>query len=184
MYAGACVQCVCASICPTTTCASLAARRHTRRTTIWSDLRYTRVSQSADYQAASGSLCHEEEDRSPTARAITRPNGSEPVTRTVEIALNTASHASSRLNRGPARSSELCADGRLVSLILHFNCIPCGSVRVVRGNGDTLDRRAFLSTVMGDELPILKGILNGVVNYHNARRCPIGLFRLPLTIPQ
>lgn len=22
---------------------------------------------------------------------------------------------------------------------------------------------------MGDELPILKGILNGVVNYHNAR---------------
>lgn len=25
---------------------------------------------------------------------------------------------------------------------------------------------------MGDELPILKGILNGVVNYHNARRCP------------
>lgn len=24
---------------------------------------------------------------------------------------------------------------------------------------------------MGDELPILKGILNGVVNYHNARRC-------------
>lgn len=23
---------------------------------------------------------------------------------------------------------------------------------------------------MGDELPILKGILNGVVNYHNARR--------------
>lgn len=30
--------------------------------------------------------------------------------------------------------------------------------------------RAF---AMGtDELPILKGILNGVVNYHNARRCP------------
>lgn len=27
---------------------------------------------------------------------------------------------------------------------------------------------------MGDELPILKGILNGVVNYHNARRCPSG----------
>lgn len=26
---------------------------------------------------------------------------------------------------------------------------------------------------MGDELPILKGILNGVVNYHNARRCLI-----------
>lgn len=26
---------------------------------------------------------------------------------------------------------------------------------------------------MGDELPILKGILNGVVNYHNARRCPV-----------
>lgn len=26
---------------------------------------------------------------------------------------------------------------------------------------------------MGDELPILKGILNGVVNYHNARRCPL-----------
>lgn len=25
-------------------------------------------------------------------------------------------------------------------------------------------------TKMGDELPILKGILNGVVNYHNARR--------------
>lgn len=25
---------------------------------------------------------------------------------------------------------------------------------------------------MGEELPILKGILNGVVNYHNARRCP------------
>lgn len=24
---------------------------------------------------------------------------------------------------------------------------------------------------MGEELPILKGILNGVVNYHNARRC-------------
>lgn len=23
---------------------------------------------------------------------------------------------------------------------------------------------------MGEELPILKGILNGVVNYHNARR--------------
>ena len=32
-----------------------------------------------------------------------------------------------------------------------------------------LDRSS--STVMGDELPILKGILNGVVNYHNARRC-------------
>lgn len=30
----------------------------------------------------------------------------------------------------------------------------------------------FPDTVMGDELPILKGILNGVVNYHNARRCP------------
>ena len=26
---------------------------------------------------------------------------------------------------------------------------------------------------MGDELPILKGILNGVVNYHNARTCLI-----------
>lgn len=25
--------------------------------------------------------------------------------------------------------------------------------------------------VMGEELPILKGILNGDVHYHNARRC-------------
>ena len=33
---------------------------------------------------------------------------------------------------------------------------------------------------MGDELPILKGILNGVVNYHNARRCPFdGMITIP-----
>ena len=39
----------------------------------------------------------------------------------------------------------------------------------IKGSSIPLDR--FSSTVMGDELPILKGILNGVVNYHNARRC-------------
>lgn len=32
---------------------------------------------------------------------------------------------------------------------------------------------------MGEELPILKGILNGVVNYHNARRCLV--FFVPFT---
>lgn len=35
---------------------------------------------------------------------------------------------------------------------------------------------------MGDELPILKGILNGVVNYHNARRCPFGNDNVILTL--
>lgn len=30
---------------------------------------------------------------------------------------------------------------------------------------------------MGEELPILKGILNGVVNYHNARTCEFFDFR-------
>lgn len=30
---------------------------------------------------------------------------------------------------------------------------------------------------MGEELPILKGILNGVVKYHNARRCPFNTFK-------
>lgn len=34
---------------------------------------------------------------------------------------------------------------------------------VVRGES------VFLHNNMGEELPILKGILNGVVNYHNAR---------------
>lgn len=35
---------------------------------------------------------------------------------------------------------------------------------------------------MGEELPILKGILNGVVNYHNARRCLV-IFCRALTVP-
>lgn len=30
---------------------------------------------------------------------------------------------------------------------------------------------------MTEELPILKGILNGVVNYHNARRCLLFIVR-------
>lgn len=43
----------------------------------------------------------------------------------------------------------------------------------VRGESD---HRQF--SKMSEELPILKGILNGVVNYHNARMCLIYL--LPL----
>lgn len=32
--------------------------------------------------------------------------------------------------------------------------------------------------MMADELPILKGILNGVVDYHNARECHLPLCHL------
>lgn len=46
--------------------------------------------------------------------------------------------------------------------------------------GDTIKDQAFFLTVMGDELPILKGILNGVVDYHNARRCPVERQRVPV----
>lgn len=35
-----------------------------------------------------------------------------------------------------------------------------------------------MGEVMGEELPILKGILNGVVNYHNARRCQSEKFKV------
>lgn len=40
-----------------------------------------------------------------------------------------------------------------------------------RAHDAAVKRKKRVVGEMGEELPILKGILNGVVNYHNARRC-------------